>query len=280
MCRTLIGNKRYINLIPAINFSFVLQISCEAAAVTFQFALSNGGPASIVYGSIFSGIGTTLVALSLAEMASMYVSSVRKKIVRLIKLRDPTVGAQYRWSATFAPKWNKFFGLMQGQSRAHGIFEDSELIKLRLDYCVCLDLLMHFESCVDIKCGRRHCNFQQSILCSREVARYTLDVGCNNPTLCGKHLVQKAPQSHSRYRCYLPHPVLYCQHHHPPCNGRTQHGSICLRYSDSRQERMDQSCSSMGYWDTDTYLSLDRYVCSLDSDVLRGSSWTNATVRF
>lgn len=144
MCRTLTGNKRYINLIPAINFSFVLQISCEAAAVTFQFALSNGGPASIVYGSIFSGIGTTLVALSLAEMASMCVPSVRKKIVRLIKLRDPTVGAQYRWSATFAPKWNKFFGLMQGQSRAHGIFEDSELTKLRLDYCVCLDMLMHF----------------------------------------------------------------------------------------------------------------------------------------
>jgi choline transport protein len=27
---------------------------------------------------------------------------------------DPTVGAQYRWSATFAPKCNRFFGLMQG----------------------------------------------------------------------------------------------------------------------------------------------------------------------
>jgi choline transport protein len=36
--------------------------------------------------------------MSLAEMASM----------------DPTVGAQYRWSAAFAPKWNRFFGLMQG----------------------------------------------------------------------------------------------------------------------------------------------------------------------
>ncbi|KAF2993669.1 hypothetical protein E8E13_000744 [Curvularia kusanoi] len=91
--------ERYISLIPAVNFSFVLQISFEAAATTFQFSLDNGGPASIVYGSIFSGIGTTLVALSLAEMASM----------------DPTVGAQYRWSATFAPKWNRFFGLIQGE---------------------------------------------------------------------------------------------------------------------------------------------------------------------
>ncbi|KAF2867084.1 amino acid/polyamine transporter I [Massariosphaeria phaeospora] len=89
---------RYINLVSAINFSFILQCSWEAAAVTFQFSLSNGGPASIVYGSIFSTIGTVLVAVSLAEMASM----------------DPTVGAQYRWSATFAPKWNRFFGLMQG----------------------------------------------------------------------------------------------------------------------------------------------------------------------
>lgn len=27
---------------------------------------------------------------------------------------DPTVGAQYRWSAAFAPRYNRFFGLMQG----------------------------------------------------------------------------------------------------------------------------------------------------------------------
>ncbi|KAF2007374.1 amino acid transporter [Amniculicola lignicola CBS 123094] len=90
--------ERYINSFSAINFSFVLQCSWEAAAATFQFALSNGGPASVAYGSIFAGIGTTLIATSLAEMASM----------------DPTVGAQYRWSATFAPKYNRFFGLMQG----------------------------------------------------------------------------------------------------------------------------------------------------------------------
>ena len=61
---------------PAINFAVVLQISWEAAAATFQFSLSNGGPASIVYGSIFSAIGTLLVAMSLAEMASMYGTQV------------------------------------------------------------------------------------------------------------------------------------------------------------------------------------------------------------
>jgi hypothetical protein len=30
--------------------------------------------------------------------------------------RDPTVGAQYRWSAKFAPKYPRFFGLLQGKS--------------------------------------------------------------------------------------------------------------------------------------------------------------------
>ncbi|KAF2822395.1 hypothetical protein CC86DRAFT_257481, partial [Ophiobolus disseminans] len=90
--------ERYINAPSAINFSFLLQCSWQAAAVMFQLSLVNGGPASITYGSIFAGFGTTLVAMSLAEMASM----------------DPTVGAQYRWSAAFAPKWNRFFGLMQG----------------------------------------------------------------------------------------------------------------------------------------------------------------------
>lgn len=55
-----------------MNFSFVLQSSWVGAAATMQLALINGGPASIVYGSVFSGIGTTCVAVSLAEIASMY----------------------------------------------------------------------------------------------------------------------------------------------------------------------------------------------------------------
>lgn len=66
--------------------------------MTFQFSLTNGVPASIAYGSVFSCIGSTLVALSLAEMASM----------------DPTAGAQYRWTTAFTLRHNKFFGLMQG----------------------------------------------------------------------------------------------------------------------------------------------------------------------
>lgn len=47
-------------------------VSWEAFAMTFQFALLNGGPASMVYGSILVGFGATFVSLSLAELASMY----------------------------------------------------------------------------------------------------------------------------------------------------------------------------------------------------------------
>ncbi|KAH6639556.1 amino acid/polyamine transporter I [Boeremia exigua] len=90
--------EKYINRVTATSFSFVLLASWVGSITTMQLSLVNGGPASMVYGSIFSGAGTTLVAVSLAEMASI----------------DPTVGAQYRWSAAFAPRWKTFFGLMQG----------------------------------------------------------------------------------------------------------------------------------------------------------------------
>lgn len=103
-----------------MNFSFVLLCSWTGAAASLQLSLLNGGPASIVYGCIFAGIGTTLVAISLAEMASMYGTKVFTYAYRHLTgtRRDPTVGAQYRWSATFAPRWNRFFGLMQGTSRS------------------------------------------------------------------------------------------------------------------------------------------------------------------
>lgn len=51
----------------------VLLASWESFAITFQFALLNGGPSAMVYGCIFVGFGGTAVAFSMAEMASMYV---------------------------------------------------------------------------------------------------------------------------------------------------------------------------------------------------------------
>lgn len=64
-------SQRYINFPAAINFGFILQASWENVALTFQFSLLNGGPAAMLYGSLFAGIGSNIVAASLAEMASM-----------------------------------------------------------------------------------------------------------------------------------------------------------------------------------------------------------------
>lgn len=57
---------------PAVvNFSYIILCSWEAFAITFQFALYNGGPASMIYGSILVTFGAMAVAASLAELASM-----------------------------------------------------------------------------------------------------------------------------------------------------------------------------------------------------------------
>ncbi|KAF2183460.1 amino acid transporter [Zopfia rhizophila CBS 207.26] len=90
--------ERYINHQSIANFGVIILASWESFAVTFQFALANGGPASMFYGSILASLGVTAVGLSLAELASI----------------DPTVGAQYRWSANLAPCAPRFWGLLQG----------------------------------------------------------------------------------------------------------------------------------------------------------------------
>lgn len=63
--------QRYINLAALINFEITLQASWECVGLTLQYGLLNGGPASLVYGALFAGLGTVPVVLSLAEMASM-----------------------------------------------------------------------------------------------------------------------------------------------------------------------------------------------------------------
>jgi choline transport protein len=66
----------------------------------FQHGLRNGGPASLVWGMLFSIVGTMALALSLAEMASIC----------------PIAGAQYHWTALFAPpKIKNFVTWMQGK---------------------------------------------------------------------------------------------------------------------------------------------------------------------
>lgn len=86
---------------PIVQFGFALLASWEAVGLSLQLNLLNGGTSTLVYGSLLAGVGSCLVALSIAEMASM----------------DPVVGAQYRWSARFAPGGaaaQRFWGLFQG----------------------------------------------------------------------------------------------------------------------------------------------------------------------
>lgn len=91
---------RYLSTKPIVAFGLTLQASWEALAISFQSTMFNGGPSTLLYGSILSGVASACMAATLAEMASM----------------KPAVGAQYQWTAMLAPKGtNKLFlGYMQG----------------------------------------------------------------------------------------------------------------------------------------------------------------------
>jgi len=90
----------YLSTKPIIAFGTTLQASWEALALSFQSALFNGGPSTLVYGSILSGVASASMAATLGEMASIL----------------PAVGAQYQWTALLAPsRSNKLFlGYIQG----------------------------------------------------------------------------------------------------------------------------------------------------------------------
>lgn len=53
-----------------------------------NIALPPGGPVAILYGLLASSVGTLAVAVSLAEICSVY----------------PCIGAQYEWTAILAPE--------------------------------------------------------------------------------------------------------------------------------------------------------------------------------
>lgn len=90
--------KRYINSVAIVNFGFCSQCGWQPMGYILPLIMLNGGPSAFVWGLVFATIGSLGVAASLAEMASM----------------DPHVGAQYRWSASFARRHGEFWGLLQG----------------------------------------------------------------------------------------------------------------------------------------------------------------------
>lgn len=70
-CLWLTQVQRYISFLPTIFFGANLQATWESVAVSFQAGLLNGGPTSLIYGTIIAVIGSLALAASMAEMASM-----------------------------------------------------------------------------------------------------------------------------------------------------------------------------------------------------------------
>lgn len=90
---------RKFDSLSILALSVTLLASWEGLASTFSTSLLNGGPSSLVWGLLFSLTGTLAMAFSLAEMASIC----------------PIAGAQYHWTAMFAPSGIRaFITWMQG----------------------------------------------------------------------------------------------------------------------------------------------------------------------
>ena len=64
-------SQRRFNFISMISFSSTMLVTWEALGSTFQAALENGGPVSLVYGFLLALVGTLALSASLAELESM-----------------------------------------------------------------------------------------------------------------------------------------------------------------------------------------------------------------
>ena len=69
---SLTPKQKFLGTKSTVAFAFNLQASWESAAITLQTSLLNGGPTSMVYGLMLSGVGSTALAASFGELASMY----------------------------------------------------------------------------------------------------------------------------------------------------------------------------------------------------------------
>ncbi|OJJ42257.1 hypothetical protein ASPZODRAFT_105533 [Penicilliopsis zonata CBS 506.65] len=79
--------KKKFGFVSQLGLAFVVLTTWTSMAASMNIALPSGGPVAILYGLIVSGVLTMAVALSLAEICSVY----------------PTNGAQYEWTAILAP---------------------------------------------------------------------------------------------------------------------------------------------------------------------------------
>ncbi|EAT81366.2 hypothetical protein SNOG_10867 [Parastagonospora nodorum SN15] len=92
--------KRRFNVFSIFGLSITLLSSWEALGMSLGVSMTAGGSSSLIYGLIFTFMGSLACAASIAEMASMC----------------PISGAQMHWSYMFAPKELKVVvSFIQGQ---------------------------------------------------------------------------------------------------------------------------------------------------------------------
>ncbi|KAK5730374.1 hypothetical protein LTR15_000311 [Elasticomyces elasticus] len=96
----LTGRQRYLSLKPAVAFAMTVLSSWTGISLTMSAAFLNGGPTTLVWGTLLAGAGSLAIAASLGELASI----------------TPVVGAQYRWTGLYAPRAMSpaFWSLLQG----------------------------------------------------------------------------------------------------------------------------------------------------------------------
>ncbi|RDL38693.1 Uncharacterized protein BP5553_03033 [Venustampulla echinocandica] len=91
--------KKKFGFFSMLGVGFVITGTWPAAASALSIALPSGGPVAILWGLAFAGLGQMAVALSLAEICSVY----------------PTNGGQYEWVAVLsAPRYKKFLSYVCG----------------------------------------------------------------------------------------------------------------------------------------------------------------------
>jgi choline transport protein len=76
----------------------------ETVLTTVAFGLGNGGPSGLLYTYIGVWIGFTLVAISMAEMASMAPYVLHRPPTSHELNTRRTAGGQYHWCSEFAPR--------------------------------------------------------------------------------------------------------------------------------------------------------------------------------
>jgi len=111
----------------------------------------------------------------------------------LTSCRDPVIGAQYRWSANFAPFAPRFWGLIQGTNDALIAWPACSYASRMAD-CQCLDHQLRRTSRHHCRKYRRPRSIPLPGLSAKELAYHLDDVGTDHGPFPIQSVVQAASQ--------------------------------------------------------------------------------------